>query len=66
MWGGEIELRALSNALNVPIIVYCADAPEVILKPSGSEIDSSEPIVRLTFHRHYFGLGEHYNAVKAT
>ena len=28
-WGGQLELRALSEALRMPILVFAADSPEV-------------------------------------
>lgn len=66
-WGGQIELRALATALERPIRVYSADAPPLTM---GEEYDAGENddnVVRLSFHRHYYALGEHYNAVeKAT
>lgn len=62
-WGGQLELRALSSALNRPIVVYSADtAPLTMDDDSGNHRDDKirEPIL-LSFHRHYFALGEHYN-----
>lgn len=65
-WGGHLELRALACRLGRRINVYdaCNDVPFDI-KPNEnlSEDVSDEGIVRLSFHRFYFALGEHYNSV---
>ncbi|XP_076045494.1 deubiquitinase OTUD6B-like isoform X2 [Oratosquilla oratoria] len=59
VWGGQPELRAISQAIKVKIVVLQAEGlPSVI----GEEFESV-PIVTLTYYRHYFGLGEHYNSV---
>lgn len=57
-WGGQLEINALSKFLEVPIEVIQADVPSII---SGEEFKT--PHIMLTYHRHMFGLGEHYNAV---
>nr|CAD7597991.1 unnamed protein product [Timema genevievae] len=59
-WGGEVELRALSQALRCAIEVVQAEGPSLIL---GEEYDSDKRLV-LAYHRYMFGLGEHYNSVK--
>ncbi|XP_029652950.1 deubiquitinase OTUD6B [Octopus sinensis] len=58
-WGGQIEIMALSHVLQVPINVIQAEGEPVKV---GQEYDKDEII--LTYHRHAFGLGEHYNSVK--
>ena len=35
-WGGQLELRALSLALNRPIRIYSADSPVMVI---GEDID---------------------------
>ena len=57
-WGGQPELKALSHVLGVPITIYAAEGPRVTM----GEHFNAAPIM-LSFHRHYFALGEHYNAV---
>jgi OTU domain-containing protein 6 len=60
-WGGHLELRALSLALNRPMLVYSAQSREpLLIEERGSEI--SDPI-RLSFHLNSYALGEHYNQV---
>jgi len=58
VWGGQLELRALAQALRRPIVVYSADAPVLRM----GEAFEGQPL-RVTFHRHYYALGEHYNSV---
>lgn len=61
-WGGQLEVRALASTLKRQIIVYAVEysAPVVM----GEEFVDEGPI-RLSFHRHYYALGEHYNSVIA-
>jgi OTU domain-containing protein 6 len=58
-WGSQVELRALAAALQRQLWVYDAAAPVVKM---GDEF-TGEPL-KLTFHRHYYSLGDHYNSVK--
>jgi len=58
-WGGQVELRALSHALKCQIEVIQATGPPMIV---GDEYPSS-PRLTLTYHRHIYNLGEHYNSV---
>jgi len=57
-WGGQLELRAISQITCNPIEVYQAHAPTLLI---GEEFQA-EPI-RLSYHHHQYGLGEHYNAL---
>ena len=59
-WGGQLEIRAISEALQVAIYVYAANAPVVRM---GEENAHNTTPLRLAYHRHYFSLGEHYNSV---
>lgn len=59
-WGGHVELRALSLALERPIVVYSAQQVDPL--QIHMEYEEKEPI-RLSYHLHYYSLGEHYNAV---
>lgn len=57
-WGSQIEIQALSNSLKVQIEVLQASGVPAI---SGSEF---RPHLVVTYHRHFFGLGEHYNSTR--
>lgn len=59
-WGGEIELRALSHIYKIPIKVIQAEGSDITI---GIEYTNCNKILILVFHRHMYGLGEHYNSV---
>ena len=59
-WGGQVEIRALANVLKIPVEVIQAEGPPIVV---GEEFKSQERLV-VTYHRHMYGLGEHYNATK--
>uniref|UniRef100_A0A672SN83 ubiquitinyl hydrolase 1 n=1 Tax=Sinocyclocheilus grahami TaxID=75366 RepID=A0A672SN83_SINGR len=52
-WGGQLELKALSQVLQLPIEVIQAESPSIII---GEEY--------VNYMRHACGLGEHYNSVE--
>lgn len=58
-WGGQPELRALSQALKRRIEVLQAEGTNIVF---GEELPNDKSIF-LTYYRHYYGLGEHYNSV---
>ena len=60
-WGGQIELRAISEILGRRIEVLQAEGPPVII---GDNVEKEKPSIILTYHRHYLGLGEHYNSTE--
>lgn len=59
-WGGQVELRALSHVVKRPITVIQADSPPLIM---GEEYSDKESLF-VTYHRHMYRLGEHYNSVQ--
>ncbi|XP_003943116.1 OTU domain-containing protein 6A [Saimiri boliviensis] len=59
MWGGQLELRALSHVLKTPIEVIQADSPTVVI---GEEY-TKKPIILVYLHYACI-LGEHYNSVR--
>jgi OTU domain-containing protein 6 len=64
VWGGEPEILALSRAFNVPIhVVQWGSPPVVVHNPTGAPIegdvmDKSRKVVRISYHRRMYGLGE--------
>lgn len=58
-WGGQLELRALTHVLQLPIEVIQADSAVVKI---GEEY-KADPITLVYMH-HAYGLGEHYNSVE--
>lgn len=62
-WGGQLELRALAQALQETIVVVSAIGDDVVM---GEEFrtDSDSPVICLSYHKHYLALGEHYNSTE--
>ncbi|THU57002.1 hypothetical protein C4D60_Mb11t23160 [Musa balbisiana] len=66
VWGGQLELGALTHCLKKHIVIYSGSFPDVEMgKEYKSETSSnlSNPTILLSYHRHAYGLGEHYNSV---
>ena len=61
-WGGQIELQALAMALDCLIHVYQADTPRIIIGEQDS-LNSKKQTLFLSYHKHSYGLGEHYNSL---
>ncbi len=60
-WGGQLELQAIARAYGIDINILQADGRiEKIESGMGSKTEA----IWLTYYRHSFGLGEHYNALK--
>lgn len=57
VWGGQIEIRALSSILHCPIKVIQANSGPTI---QGEQFKGPELV--LAYHRHLYRLGEHYNS----
>ncbi|XP_050364536.1 OVARIAN TUMOR DOMAIN-containing deubiquitinating enzyme 5 [Argentina anserina] len=63
-WGGQLELGALTHCLKKPIMVYSGSFPDVEMgKEYKSESANVSGLIMLSYHKHAFGLGEHYNSV---
>ena len=78
LWGGHLEIRALSMALQRPVHVYSSNTlhtngPLIIDASSSTattttiDTDPQSPMepIRLSYHLHYYALGEHYNQIVA-
>ncbi|CAM9228093.1 unnamed protein product [Chrysoparadoxa australica] len=62
-WGGQLELRAISESLEVAVEVYSASAPCLSMGEAYHQDDVAP--LRLTFHERYYSLGAHYNSVSS-
>ncbi|KAJ2699295.1 OTU protein [Coemansia sp. IMI 203386] len=60
-WGGHQEITALSHALQTPVFVYQTGMSALRI---GDDLYSSKAPVNLSYHRHAYGLGEHYNSLR--
>ncbi|XP_065913349.1 deubiquitinase OTUD6B-like [Dysidea avara] len=58
LWGGQLELRALSHIHQTQLHIYQADCPILTI---GEEYKHTKPLY-LVYHKHLYGLGEHYNS----
>lgn len=56
-WGGQLEISALCACLRRRIHVYSA---QDVLR-MGDEFEGDA--LRVSYHRHYYALGEHYNSL---
>ncbi|KAI0341719.1 OTU-domain-containing protein [Trametopsis cervina] len=64
-WGGEPEITAMSRAFNVPIHVIQGAEPHVVVhNQSDATPPENAPVVRISYHRRMYGLGEHYNSLR--
>ncbi|XP_065065045.1 deubiquitinase OTUD6B-like [Rhopilema esculentum] len=59
-WGGQIEIQALSTILGLSVEIFQADSP--VLKIGNN---CQGKAIRLSYHKHAYGLGEHYNSLVA-
>jgi OTU domain-containing protein 6 len=61
VWGGQTELSAIAACLQVPIWVYEVGRPVLKMENGNSDTDA---VLKVSYHRHFYALGEHYNSVK--
>lgn len=59
MWGGDIEIKALSHVFNTPIKVFFASQPVMTV----SEELPGEPLF-IAYYTKIYGLGAHYNSLR--
>jgi len=62
VWGGQLELQAIARSYGVDINVLQATGRTEKVK---SGLKTGEKQIWLAYYRHYFGLGEHYNALRS-
>lgn len=58
-WGGQVELQALVKILDRAIQVIQANGPDLLL---GDDKSAQQRLI-ISYHRHAYHLGEHYNSV---
>lgn len=66
VWGGQLELGALTHCLQKHIMIFSGSFPNVEMGKEYKSDDGNGPLsssIMLSYHRHAFGLGEHYNSV---
>lgn len=60
VWGGQLELKALSDVLKVSIEIVQGEGSDILI----GEDKKNENCLVITFHRHLLGSGEHYNSTE--
>ena len=64
-WGGEPEIVALASAYKVPIHVVQSGPQRVVVhEPIGGQVVKPGAVVKISYHRRMYGLGEHYNSLR--
>lgn len=58
VWGGHVEIQAISHAIQRKITVHSAEG-----SPLSMGDDDTLPTLHISYHRHWYTLGEHYNSV---
>lgn len=58
MWGGDLEILAISKVFDSPISVMMSGRAALHMNEAGSN-----PELKLVYYQHAFGLGEHYNSL---
>lgn len=61
-WGGEMELTAFSELFQREVLVFSTSFNTLSFKPQKNSLIDEIP-ARLSYHKHYYHLGEHYNSV---
>jgi len=60
-WGGHYEVEALANVIKLPLEIYNADSPIILIGEQYSKTGTTP--IRISFHKFEYTLGEHYNSV---
>ncbi|OQR70769.1 OTU domain-containing protein 6B-like [Tropilaelaps mercedesae] len=60
-WGGNLELRAISQEMQLQISVYQSEGPAIEFYGE-NELDTKKLHLHLTYHRNLIWTGEHYNS----
>jgi len=65
-WGGEPEIVGLSRAFKIPIHIVQGGKPSIVVhEPEGEGTnDNNHKVLRISYHRKLYGLGEHYNSLR--
>eukprot|EP00808_Paulinella_micropora_P024934 g810.t1 len=61
VWGGHPEIVALAHALHRQIVVHSAGNTKPMTIGDGGT--GWKPPLHISWHRHSYSLGEHYNSV---
>lgn len=59
-WGGHVEIQAFVDCYEKCVRIYQANTSTITM---GEEFKDRGPTIRVSYHRHYYALGEHYNSI---
>lgn len=59
IWGGDMEILALSKVFDCPVSIMFSGRSTMIINEEGSN-----PELKLVYYKHSFGLGEHYSSLR--
>jgi len=62
VWGGHIEIAALAEYIKRTIVVHSAEGDLLEVNPLKPDQKAGAHL-HLSYHKHYYGLGEHYNSL---
>lgn len=57
-WGGEPEIMAMACAFDVPIHAFQWGTPSVVVHSPKRATSTASSVVRVSYHRRMYGLGE--------
>lgn len=60
MWGGEVEIQALSQVFSTPIRVYFASQPVMTVNE-----EATGETLFIAYYTKIYGLGAHYNSLRS-
>jgi OTU domain-containing protein 6 len=63
LWGGEMEITALSRALNIPVEIYSTRTPTPLIIEPDPGGKKRELVICLAYYQHLYSLGQHYNCL---
>lgn len=66
IWGGQLEVGALTHCLKKHIMIFSGSFPDVEMGKEYKSVgatDTPKSSIMLSYHKHAFGLGEHYNSL---
>ncbi|KAI9809405.1 MAG: hypothetical protein M1826_003918 [Phylliscum demangeonii] len=63
-WGGHLELLAIARAYGVRVHVLQGDGRIEEVEPIPRVQETDQVTLWLVYHRHHYGLGEHYNSLR--
>lgn len=59
LWGGDIEILALSKIFDSPVRILMAGRKPMVVNEEGQQ-----PELKIVYYQHKLGLGEHYNSLR--